>query len=114
MSLSSSQYRQARKRRVRSRVHGTAERPRCTVFRSLTHMSVQLIDDDAGKTLAAASPKELKKKADMDGAKALGEAIAKKAKSAKVDTILFDRNGYKYHGRVKALADAAREAGLTF
>jgi len=76
-------------------------------------MDVQLVDDATGKTVAAASTKELKKKPNMDGAKALGELIAKKAKDAKVSTAVFDRNSYKYHGRIKALADAAREAGLT-
>lgn len=77
-------------------------------------MTAQLIDDEAGKTLASASTKELKAKPNAEGAAKLGEAIAKKAKDAKVSTIVFDRNSYKYHGRIKALADAAREGGLTF
>ena len=108
------QDRQARKRRIRARVTGTATRPRMTVSRTLMQMTVQLIDDSAGKTVASASTKELKAKPNMEGAAKLGEAIAKKAKDAKVTTIVFDRNAYKYHGRVKALADAAREGGLTF
>lgn len=108
------QDRQARKRRIRSRVSGDAARPRLTVYRSLAQMTVQLIDDATGKTIASASTTELKTKPNLDGAKKLGEAIAKKAKEAKVDTIVFDRNSYKYHGRIKALADAAREAGLKF
>lgn len=108
------QDRQARKRRIRARVNGDAARPRLTVYRSLAQISAQVIDDTTGKTLAAASTKELKVKPNVDGAKKLGEAIAKKAKDAKIDTVVFDRNSYKYHGRIKALADAAREAGLKF
>jgi|AP45_3_1055517.scaffolds.fasta_scaffold209337_2 large subunit ribosomal protein L18 len=108
------QNRQARKRRVRAKVSGTAARPRLSVFRSLLQISAQLIDDETGKTLAAASTKELKAKPNVEGAKKLGEAIAKKAKDAKIKTIVFDRNSYQYHGRVQAVADAAREAGLTF
>ncbi len=104
----------ARKRRIRSRIRGTAACPRMTVSRSLTQMTVQLIDDDAAKTLVAGSTKELKKKPNLDGAKTLGTHIAKKAKEAGITTTVFDRNAYKYHGRVKALADAAREGGLTF
>ena len=106
--------RQARKRRTQASVRGTAERPRMSVYRSLVQMSVQIIDDENGKTLAAASTKELKAKPNVEGAKKLGEAIAKKAKDAKVSNIVFDRNGYKYHGRIKQLADSAREAGLQF
>jgi large subunit ribosomal protein L18 len=77
-------------------------------------ITVQLIDDVAGKTLVAATTKELKAKSNIEGATKLGEAVAKKAKDAKITTIVFDRNAYKYHGRIKALADAAREAGLKF
>ncbi len=108
------QNRHARKRRIRATLSGDAARPRLTVHRSLQQMSVQLIDDATGKTLVAASTKELKAKPNMEGAAKLGESIAKKAKDAKITTIVFDRNAYKYHGRIKALADAAREAGLTF
>ena len=77
-------------------------------------MSAQIIDDDAGKTLAAACTKELKAKVNQEGSKKLGELIAKKAKEAKVTNVVFDRNAYKYHGRVKEFADAARAAGLQF
>jgi len=108
------QNRLARKRRVRAKVSGTAARPRLSIFRSLLQISAQLIDDESGKTLAMASTKELKEKANIDGAKKLGEAIAAKAKDKKISTIVFDRNSYQYHGRVKAVADAARDAGLTF
>lgn len=108
------QSRLARKRRIRSKVRGTNACPRLTVYRSFLQINVQLVDDAAGKTIVAASTKELKKKPNLDGAKALGTLVAKKAKDAKISTIVFDRNSYKYHGRIKALADAAREGGLTF
>ena len=106
--------RQARKRRIRAKIRGTAERPRLSVHRSLQQITAQLIDDDTGKTLIAASTTEAKAGPNSDGAKKLGELIAKKAKDKKISTVVFDRNAYKYHGRVKALADAAREGGLTF
>jgi large subunit ribosomal protein L18 len=104
-----------RKRRVRARVFGTAQRPRLTVFKSLKGLYCQVINDDKGMTLAAADIKEIKKaKNTIEGAKALGELIAKKCKDAKIETVVFDRSGYQYHGKVKALADGAREGGLTF
>ena len=114
MSSSKSTLRHARKHRIRARVMGTSDRPRMTVTRSLTRMSVQIIDDTVGKTLAAASTIEAKTKPTKDGAKKLGELIAEKAKGKKISAIVFDRNGYKYHGRIKELADAARAAGLQF
>jgi len=85
-----------------------------SVFRSLSGMQVQLIDDDAGKTVVAASSKEAKAESTVGGAKKLGELIAKKAQKKKIEKVVFDRAGYKYHGKVKALADAAREGGLVF
>ncbi len=108
------QRRQARRRRIRARVTGTATRPRLSIFRSLTRISVQLIDDTVGRTLVAATTKEAKAPLSVEGAKKLGALVAKKAKEAKITTIVFDRGGYKYHGRIKALAEAAREGGLTF
>lgn len=108
------QDRLARKRRIRARIHGTAARPRLSVYRSLTQIRVQVIDDVAGKTLVAASSKEAKAKLTVEGAKKVGELLADKAKKAGITTVVFDRNSYKYHGRVKALADAAREGGLQF
>jgi large subunit ribosomal protein L18 len=108
------QDRLRRKVRIRARILGTAERPRLTVYRSLTGISAQVIDDAAGKTLAAASTKEAKAKMNVEGAKKVGELLAKKAKDAGISAVVFDRNAYKYHGRVKALADAAREGGLKF
>ena len=104
-----------RHRRVRVHVAGTAERPRLAVFRSLHHIYAQLIDDETGRTLAAASTIELKAKSnDLATAQKVGQAIAKKAKDAGFSSVVFDRGGFLYHGRVKALADAAREAGLEF
>lgn len=110
----SSPARLARKKRIRSRLIGTAQRPRLTVTRSLTQLSVQVVDDVAGKTLAAASTKHVKGAANKDAATKLGTLIAERAKAAGVSSVVFDRNGYKYHGRVQAIADAARDAGLTF
>jgi len=108
------QKRLVRKRRIRARVQGTAARPRLTVYRSLAQVTVQLIDDLSGKTLAAASTKEAKAKPNIAGGKKLGTLIAKKAKDAGVSSIVFDRNGYAYHGVVKQVADSAREGGLQF
>ncbi|HAI98990.1 TPA: 50S ribosomal protein L18 [Candidatus Peribacteria bacterium] len=103
-----------RKRRVRAKVSGTSARPRLAVYRSLTRLTVQIIDDTVGKTLLAASTKEVKSKPNVKGAAKLGEFIAGKAKEKGITTIVFDRAGYAYHGRVKALADAARAGGLKF
>jgi large subunit ribosomal protein L18 len=104
-----------RHRHVRVRVGGTAQRPRLSVFRSLHHVYAQLIDDGAGRTLAAASTVDLKTgKNDLSAAQAVGRAIADRAKEAGVTAVVFDRGGFLYHGRIKALADAAREAGLEF
>src|SRR5258708_10718855 len=107
--------RSKRHRRVRVHVAGTAERPRRGVFRSLNHLYAQLIDDAASKTLGSASTVQLKAKGNgVTQAQEVGKAIAAKAKAAGVSTVVFDRGGFLYHGRVKALADAAREAGLEF
>ncbi len=104
-----------RHRRVRVRVSGTAQRPRLSVYRSLHHVYAQLIDDETGRTVAAASTAQLKSgKKDAEAAAAVGKAIAEKAKAAGVSGAVFDRGGFLYHGRVKALADAAREAALEF
>ncbi len=114
MTLSRSISRLSRKKRIRARVTGTTARPRLTVHRSLTQIRAQVVDDSTGKTLAAASTKEAKAKMTVEGAKKVGELLAKKAKDAGVTSVVFDRNAYKYHGRVKALADGAREGGLQF
>lgn len=108
-----------RKRRIRKKIHGTADKPRLTVFKSTRHISVQLIDDDAGKTIAAASTysatkESAKGKGNCTAAKTVGEAIAERAIGKGVSAVVFDRNGYRYHGRVKVLADAARQKGLKF
>jgi large subunit ribosomal protein L18 len=105
-----------RRRRVRAKVRGSAERPRLSVFRSNRGMSVQLIDDVAGRTLAAVNWTEadLKGLQAMEQAKRVGELIAERGKAAGVEAVVFDRGGYQYHGRVKALAEGAREGGLRF
>jgi large subunit ribosomal protein L18 len=105
--------------RIRKKMQGTAERPRLNVYRSLNHIYVQVIDDLHGKTLVSASTAEGKKEDRRTGgnvaaAKAIGKTIAERAKAKGVSQVVFDRGGYIYHGRVKALADAAREAGLKF
>ena len=114
MPHSKLQSRLTRKRRIRARLQGTTARPRLTVYRSLTQITAQVIDDSAKKTIVSASTREAKAKANMEGAKKVGVLLAQKAKDAGVTTIVFDRNAYKYHGRIKALADAAREGGLSF
>ncbi len=105
-----------RRRRVRAKVHGSAERPRISVFRSNRGLFAQLIDDESGRTLAAANwtEAELRSLKPMDQSRRIGELLAERAKSAGVESAVFDRGGYKYHGRVKALADGAREGGLAF
>jgi large subunit ribosomal protein L18 len=105
-----------RRRRVRAKVHGTAERPRISVFRSNRGIFAQLIDDDAGRTLAAVNwtEPELRSLKRMEQAAKAGAVLAERAKAAGVESAVFDRGGYQYHGRVKALAEGAREAGLTF
>ena len=106
--------------RVRTRVTGTPERPRLCVYRSLGHIYGQVIDDRSGRTIVSASSVDKETKKGLKGggniasAKAVGKIIADRAKAAGVSKVVFDRGGYKYHGRVKALADAAREAGLQF
>ena len=105
------------KQRVRKNVHGTPERPRLSVYRSNTGMYAQIIDDEAGRTLVSASSLKDKKASGIpkiEQAKIVGQAIAEKAKAAGIELVVFDRSGYLYHGRVKALVDAAREAGLNF
>jgi large subunit ribosomal protein L18 len=112
--------RDRRKHSVRQRVVGTAQRPRLTVFRSVRNIYAQVIDDDAGVTLCAVSSqsKDLRGQMPHGGniaaAKLIGTAVAERAKAKNIETVCFDRGGYRYHGRVKALADAAREAGLKF
>jgi large subunit ribosomal protein L18 len=110
------QARLRRRRRVRAKVRGNAERPRLSVFRSNKGVQAQVIDDVAGHTLAAVSwiEADLKSLGSMDQAKKAGELLAERAKAAGVETVVFDRGGYRYHGRVKALADGAREQGLKF
>ena len=117
MSVSPREARLRRHRRVRGKLAGTAERPRLVVFRSNRGIFAQVVDDDAGRTLAAASWKELPQsfKGDKtEQASEVGKRLAAAAKKAGVEAVVFDRAGYLYHGRVKALADGAREGGLSF
>jgi large subunit ribosomal protein L18 len=108
--------RQKIKMRIRKTIVGTAERPRMSVFRSNKQIYVQLIDDNTGSTISAASSQDLgnDKVTKVEQAKLVGAEIAKKAKDAGIETVVFDRNGYLYHGRIKSLAEAAREGGLKF
>ena len=106
--------RKKRHARIRSKIKGTSTIPRLVVFRSLTNNYVQLIDDENGKVLAACSDMKENKGTKIEKATNVGKEIAKKAKEQKIEEIKFDRNGYKYHGRVKAIAEGAREEGLKF
>lgn len=112
--------RERRQVRIRARVEGTAARPRLSVFRSLTNIYAQVIDDEAGRTLVSASTvdKEIVSQVDgkskIEAAKIVGQALASRAKEAGISAVVFDRGGYKYHGRVAALAEGAREGGLSF
>ena len=110
------QQRLRRRRRVRAKVRGTAERPRISVFRSNRGIFAQLIDDDAGRTIAAVqwTEADLRSLKPMEQAKRAGELLAERAKAAGIETAVFDRGGYQYHGRVQALAEGAREGGLNF
>jgi large subunit ribosomal protein L18 len=113
--MSKPQQRLKRRRRVRAKIHGTAERPRISVFRSNRGIFAQLIDDDAGRTLAAVNwtESELRSLKPTEQAQKAGELLAQRAVAAGVSSAVFDRGGYQYHGRVKALAEGAREGGLT-
>jgi large subunit ribosomal protein L18 len=110
------QKRLRRRRRVRAKITGTPERPRLSVFRSNRGVFAQLIDDRSSTTIAAVNwiEPELRKLASMEQAKRAGELLAERAKAAGIEAAVFDRGGYQYHGRVQALADGAREGGLTF
>ena len=116
MKLTTEQKRKRRHRRVRGRVHGSAARPRLCVFRSSKGIYAQLIDDDAGVTLASASTLVLDGASGSKSEKAaeVGKLVAQRARDAGIEKVVFDRGGYLYHGRVKALADGAREGGLEF
>lgn len=118
--LTTREARLRRHRRVRKKVNGTQERPRLAVFRSNEHIYAQIIDDTLGHTLAAASTMEAEIRAQVDGkpkqaeAQIVGDAVARRARERGITKVVFDRGGYMYHGRVKALADAARAGGLEF
>jgi len=112
--------RKRRHRRVRAKVSGTAERPRLNIYRSSSNIYAQVIDDDGGVTLASASTidrdvaAQVDGKSKVDAARIVGKIVAERAKNAGIETVIFDRGGYRYHGRVAALAEGAREAGLEF
>lgn len=110
------QLRVVRHERLRKRVEGTTQRPRLAVYRSLKHIAAQIIDDTTGKTLVAASSleKALSASGNRDGAKQVGTKLAERAKEQGITAVVFDRGGFRYHGRIAALADGAREAGLEF
>ena len=114
--LTKPQKRLRRRRRVRARIRGSAERPRLSVYRSNRGVFAQLIDDDAGRTIASASWTEpdLRKLGTMEQAKRAGQLLAERAKAAGIETCVFDRGGYRFHGRVARLAEGAREGGLKF
>jgi len=115
-SKSRSDMRTVRHKRIRKHLTGTSERPRLSVYKSLKHISAQVIDDTVGKTLVAVSTQEkgLKAKADVPGAKQVGQELAKRAKEKGIKQVVFDRGGYRYHGVVAGLAEGAREGGLEF
>ncbi|MCL1915422.1 MAG: 50S ribosomal protein L18 [Desulfovibrionaceae bacterium] len=117
--ISKDEARQRRKVRIKKKISGTPERPRLVVFRSNLHIYAQIVDDESGRTLAAASTLTLKKnrveaKSDKNGADLVGKEIARLAKDKNILKVVFDRNGYLYHGRIKAVADGARAGGLEF
>jgi large subunit ribosomal protein L18 len=120
MAKKSADTRKRRHRRVRAKISGTAVRPRLNVFRSSEHIYAQVIDDEAGHTLVSASTVDAGLRSDLDGktkkeqATLVGKTVAERAKATGIETIVFDRGGYLYHGRIKALADGAREGGLKF
>ena len=119
MKISRAIARERRKVRIKKKISGTPERPRLVVYRSNLHIYAQIVDDASGNTLVSASTLTLKKsnieaKADKDGASVVGKEIARLAKEKNIARVVFDRNGYIYHGRIKAVADGAREAGLEF
>ena len=120
MAVKTQKARKRRHHRIRMKLSGTAERPRLNVFRSLNHIYVQVIDDEAGHTLASASTKDGTLAVDLNGkskreqAVIVGKTVAQRAKEAGIEEVVFDRGGYLYHGRVKSLADGAREGGLKF
>jgi large subunit ribosomal protein L18 len=120
MAFERSEKRKLRQNRVRRKAVGNDQRPRLSVFRSLHHIYVQVISDQSGRTLVAASTESagvgegLKSKRNVEAAKAVGKAIAERCLQSGIQSVIFDRNGFLYHGRVKALAEAAREAGLKF
>lgn len=119
MKLTKEEQRKRRKLRIRKKISGSAERPRLVVFRSNRHIYAQLVNDDSGQTILSSSTLSLIKagqavKLDRASAAVVGKDVAEKAKAMNIEAVVFDRNGYKYHGRIQSLAEGAREAGLKF
>jgi len=115
MSMKRNSLKSRRARRVRAKIFGTALRPRLSIFRSARYLYAQLVDDETGKTLVACDSRKIKGgRNNVDTAKKMGEEIAKIASTKKIKEVVFDRHGYKYHGKVKSLAEGARNAGLKF
>lgn len=111
---SKNQTRIQRKRRIRAKISGEASQPRISVFKSLRNMKIQVVDDVYGKTLVSVGARESKLKYDIAGIKKLGKILAEKCLQAQIKKVVFDRSGYKFHGKIKALAEGAREGGLIF
>jgi len=114
MVISRNKLRLHRKKRVRAKVFGTSQRPRLAVFKSLRNLYAQLIDDEKGNTLVSIDINKIKAKNNLEGAKKAGKLLAEKCLKKKIKNVVFDRAGYKFHGKIKALADGAREGGLKF
>lgn len=114
MVTSRNKLRLHRKKRVRAKVFGTSQRPRLAVFKSLKNLYAQLIDDEKGNTLVSIDTNKIKAKNNLEGAKKMGKLLAEKCLKKKIKNVVFDRAGYKFHGKIKALADGAREGGLKF
>ena len=114
MKISRNKLRLHRAKRVRAKIKGTLEKPRLSVFKSLKGLYAQVIDDQAGRTLVSIRVKEAKADNNIEGAMKLGKALAKKCAEKKITKAVFDRSGYKYHGKIKAIAEGAREGGLKF
>jgi large subunit ribosomal protein L18 len=114
MEISRNKLRLRRKKRVSAKIKADAKRPRLSVFKSLRNLTVQVINDEKKHTLVFAGLKEIKAKNNITGAKALGKLVAKKCLEKKIIQVVFDRSGYKYHGKIKAMAEGAREGGLKF
>jgi large subunit ribosomal protein L18 len=114
MKVSRNKLRLKKKKRINFKIRGTSEKPRFSIFKSLTNLTAQIVDDEKGKTLVFFDLKKAKAKNNIEGAKILGKLVAKKCLEKGINQIVFDRSGYKYHGKIKSLAEGSREGGLKF